>query len=205
MRFNINFKNQRGHVYYIICIYKNYENIYQWWSISTSHGYIDDHYVNLIFGLPPKPAVSCVFKCWVFDKPSGSIKLFNHADVFAEGSIECLKLDKTMYHIVLPQYIESIPLHYSIASILCTRHFHHGRAETTTRLSLLWDAQPLALHFTISIWWRLGNRSVQFRNQGGSSSVVAGWWFQKTCLLESARKLGVPKPPEIYGYFFGGL
>lgn len=86
------------------------------------------------------------------------------------------------------------PLSYDI--------FHHGRAETTTRLSLFWDAQPLALHFTISIWWRLGNRSVQFRNQGGSSSVVAGWWFQKTCLLESARKLGVPKPPEIYGYIF---
>ena len=38
--------------------------------------------------------------------------------------------------------------------------------------------------------------------QGGSSSVVAGWCFQKTCLLESPRKLGVPKPPEIHGYIY---
>ena len=107
-----------------------------------------------------------------------------------------------MYHIVYRQYIESIPLHYSIASILClTTFFTMDVQKQPTRLSLFWDAQPLALHFTISIWWRLGNLSVQFSSRR-LSSVVAGWWFQKTCLLESPRKLGIPKPPEIHGYIF---
>ena len=107
-----------------------------------------------------------------------------------------------MYHIVYPQYIESIPLHYSIASILClTTFFTMDVQKQPTRLSLFWDAQPLALHFTISIWWRLGNLSVHFSSRR-LSSVVAGWWFQKTCPLESPRKLGIPKPPEIHGYIF---